>query len=139
MLDDLKEKEFSLFGFKLSFLTVSAAFAGLSTVVGALYAGFLMYQKVEEVANLDVGAYEQRMQLIEQQVTSINENTTQIKNDLRADIQRSEDTADSAYRYVKDVNKEMNDELRSFRKDLKELEKNMEDRIQKALDNPLAN
>lgn len=33
-----------------------AAVMGLSSIVGTLYAGFLMYQKVEEIASLDLGA-----------------------------------------------------------------------------------
>jgi hypothetical protein len=32
-----------------------AAFGAASSLCGALYGGFLMYQKVEEVASLDLG------------------------------------------------------------------------------------
>jgi len=147
-VENLKNKEFKLFGIKMTPMTIGALFAGLSTVVGGLYGGFLMYQKVEQAIEFvdqqqeyeeKIAGFQQRMEMIEQQVTSIDENNQQIKNDLKGDINRAEETADSAYRYVKDVNKEVNDELRAFRKDMKELETNMEDKIQKALDNPLAN
>jgi hypothetical protein len=147
-LDNLKNKEFKLFGIKMTPMTIGAAFAALSTVIGTLYGGFLMYQKVEQAIEFvdqqqeyeeKIAGFEGRMELIEQQVTAINENTTNIKTDLKGDIQRAEGTADDAYRYVKEVNKDVNDELRAFRKDMKELETTFENKLQKALDNPLAN
>jgi len=138
-IENLKNKEFKLFGIKMTPMTIGAAFAGLSTVVGALYGGFVMYQKVEEVANLDVGAFEQRMELIEQKVTSVDENIYSIKEDLKGDIRRISDVVDSVERNSKDTMRDVNNDLREFRNDMKALEKSMEDKIQKALDNPLAN
>jgi predicted phage tail protein len=108
-----------------------------------------MYQKVEEIANLDVGAFEQRMELIEQKVTAVDENTAAIKVDLKGDIRRIQNVVDAVERNSKDSARSVNEDLRGFRQDiktlerevdtrLKETEKNLTDKLQKALDNPLA-
>lgn len=131
-LEGLKEKEFTIFGIKMSMMTISAAVAGIGSVIGMLYGGFVMYQKVEEVANLDVSAFEQRMEVIETKVTSVDENVYAVKNDLKTDIRRIESIVDDVERTVKQ-------DLRDFNKDVKDIEKDFADKLQKALDNPLAN
>ena len=42
-----------------------AAVGVLSGLCGTLYAGFLMYQKVEEIATLDLGAYQKQMEIMD--------------------------------------------------------------------------
>ena len=64
-IEDLKNKDFRILGIKVSFMSISALIAVIGSVLGSLYGGFLMYQKVEEVAGRDVGAFEQRMEIIE--------------------------------------------------------------------------
>ena len=59
-----------------------AAVMGLSSVLGTLYGGFLMYQKVEEIANLDLGAYQQQMEVMDTKVTEAVEYSRDIKNGL---------------------------------------------------------
>ena len=50
-IEGLADKRFGLFGLSFTPTQLGAAFAVLSAVVGTLYSGFLMYQKVEEVIN----------------------------------------------------------------------------------------
>ena len=85
-VENLKNKEFRLFGLKMTPMTISALIAGIGSIVGALYAGFLMYQKIEEVAGLDVGAFEQRMEVIETKLDEAVDYTRDIKSGLRDDI-----------------------------------------------------
>jgi len=85
-VENLKNKEFRLFGLKMTPMTVSALIAGIGSIIGALYAGFLMYQKIEEVAGLDVGAFEQRMEIIETKLDEAVDYTRDIKSGLRDDI-----------------------------------------------------
>ena len=47
-IENLKNKEFRILGIKVTFMSVSALVAVLGSVLGALYGGFLMYQKVEQ-------------------------------------------------------------------------------------------
>lgn len=133
-VDSLKNKEFKLFGIKMTPMTVTAAFAGIGSIIGMLYGGFVTYQKVEGIASIDPGAIFAELEKTNTRLDGINKSI----DDMKLDIKRAEETADDAYRYVKDVNKDMNDELRAFRKDVKEIEKDFEDKLQKALNNPLS-
>ena len=130
-IEGLKDKEFKVFGITATPTTIGATFAAIGSVIGMLYGGFVLYQKVEEVANLDIGAFEQRMEVIETQVTSINDNVYTIKGDLKGDIRRVEDIVDDIERTVKN-------DLREFSKDIKAVEQEFEDKINKALNNPLS-
>ena len=56
-IEGLKDKSFTLFGLRMTPTTIGMAIAGIGSVLGALYGGFTMYQKVEEIAGLDLSAY----------------------------------------------------------------------------------
>ena len=71
-----------------------AALGVISSLGGTLYAGFLMYQKVEEIANLDLGAYQQQMDVMDAKVTEAVDYARDIKNGLRDDILSIEAQAD---------------------------------------------
>jgi len=186
-IENLKNKEFRLLGMKMTPMTVSALVAGIGSIVGALYAGFLMYQKIEEVAGLDVGAFEQRMEVIETKLDEAVDYTRDIKSGLRDDIlgiekqvDRMEDTLrdseaetraiiqsaeerfenkrdalqndyDSKANRLSETNTSRMDELNSkvdrnisdmeqkLEREMKDLESRLTNKLQRALDNPLAN
>ena len=134
-VENLKNKEFKLFGIKMTPMTIGAAFAALSTVVGALYAGFVMYQKVEEIASLDLGSYEQQMNDTSSRIEIQGKLLESIEQNLR-------DTKQLTY----DIEKRVNDKVVYFEGKMDKFEakvdrtkEELEDTIQKALDNPLAN
>jgi chromosome segregation ATPase len=104
-LEGLKDKEFKLFGIKMTPTTIGAAFAVLSTVIGMLYGGFLMYQKVEQaIAFVDqqqeyeekIADYDKRMQIMEAKVEEAIGYARDIKNGLKDDILRIEKQVDRA-------------------------------------------
>lgn len=158
-IENLKNKQFKIMGIKVTPMTVSAAVAGIGSVVGALYAGFVMYQKIEGIAGLDIEAFEQRMEIIETQQDEAIGYTKDIKNDLRSDILRIEKITEDTDRRVKEIQKNIDDSIREMEKLNREVEKDTrdtmretEDRIdskmekldtnlrktlQEALDNPL--
>jgi len=103
----------------------------IGSLVGTMYGGFIMYQKVESIANLDIESFEQRMEVIETKVTSVDNNVFAIKADLKGDIRRVQDIVD-------DVERDTKDDLRNFRLDIKEVEDRLNDRMQKFLNNPLS-
>lgn len=141
-----------------------AAVMGLSSIVGTLYAGFLMYQKVEEIASLDLGAYQQQMEVMDAKVTEAVDYSRDIKNGLRDDILRIEQQADRTEDLVRTTTRELRDTMDSVEEDaremidaaeqrfetrreqlrtsqdqdIKELEERLETLVQRALDNPLA-
>lgn len=137
-IEGLADKRIRLFGLRFTAVQLGAAFTLISTVVGGLYAAFLAYQKIEAIGSLDIEAFEQRMELIEQKVTSVDENIYAVKNDLKTDIRRIEGIADDVERDAKQMMREVTNDLRGFRKDVQEVEDRLNDKLQKALDNPLA-
>jgi len=184
-IENLKNKEFRILGIKVTFMSVSALVAVLGSVLGALYGGFLMYQKVEQaIAFVDqqeeyqelMASYDQRMQIIETQLDEAIGYARDIKGDLRDDIlsiEKSVDRMDDKVREVEgevreiiqnaeerfenkrdglqndydekanrlqDSNQSRMDDLEAkVERDLKDLEDRLGKKLQRALDNPLAN
>ena len=159
-IDGLADREFKTGGMKLSFGSVVAIFAFLSTVVGGLYGGFVMYQKIEEVAGLDLGEYQQAMDVMDAKVSGISdkveesvEYTRDIKNGLKDDLLRIEQQTDR----IEDLVRKNEDKVRTMIDEaeirfenqrervrvsqagsMKDLETKIMDKLQRALDNPLA-
>ena len=170
-IDELPDKEFKVLGVKMSPGSIAAIFAFASTIVGGLYGGFVMYQKIEEVAGLDLGAYQQAMDVMDAKVSGISvkveesvEYTRDIKNGLREDIlgiEKQTDRVEDMVRAIEDsVDKLLREQKAEIRKlidaadvrfenqrervrisqdaDMKELEDRLMGKLQRALDNPLA-
>jgi hypothetical protein len=159
-IDGLADREFKTGGMKLSFGSIMAIFAFLSTIVGGLYGGFVLYQKIEAVAGLDLEEYQLQMNIMDAKVTGISEKVEEsveysrdIKNGLRSDILSIEKQTDR----VEDMVRESEDKVRKMIDDaevrfenqrervrvsqsgsMKELEDKLMDKLQRALDNPLA-
>jgi hypothetical protein len=159
-IDSLADREFKTGGMKLSFASIMAIFAFLSTIVGGLYGGFVLYQKIESVAGLDLQEYQLQMDVMDAKVTGISEKVEEsveysrdIKNGLRSDILSIEKQTDR----VEDMVRESEDKVRkmidaaevrfenqrervrvSQSGSMKELEDKLMDKLQRALDNPLA-
>ena len=85
-LENLKDKEFRILGIKITFVSASALLAVIGSVLGALYGGFLMYQKVEGIANLDLGAIESQMKKTSSDVERIEQHADAIKIELKKDM-----------------------------------------------------
>ena len=156
----LADREFKTGGMKVSFGSIMAILAFLSTIVGGLYGGFVLYQKIEAVAGLDLEEYQLQMNIMDAKVTGISEKVEEsveysrdIKNGLRSDILSIEKQTDR----VEDMVRETEDKVRNMIDDaevrfenqrervrvsqsgsMKELEDKLMDKLQRALDNPLA-
>jgi hypothetical protein len=112
-----------------------------------------MYQKIEEVAGLDLGEYQQQMDLMDAQVQQTVEYTRDIKNNLRDDLLRVEQQADRVESLVRKTEEKVRtmidaadlrfesqrERLRSNQDaEMKDLEDKLMGKLQRALDNPLA-
>ena len=159
-VESLADREVKAGGVKLTASSVLAIIAFLSTVIGGLYGGFTLYQKIEEVAGLDLTAYQQQMDVMDAKVSGISEKveesveyTRDIKNGLKDDLLRIEQQTDR----VEDMVRDNEDKVRSMIDDaevrfenqrervrvsqssaMKELEDRLNAKLQRALDNPLA-
>ena len=162
-IENLKNKEFRILGFRVSFMSVSALVAVIGSVLGALYGGFLMYQKVEQAIEFveqqeeyeeKIKSYDNRMKIMETKMEETVEYTRDIKGGLRDDIlrieQQADRTEDMVRKSVDDVRNMISDAEQRFEtkrdtlresvsRDTKELEDRLMNKIQRALDNPLAN
>lgn len=152
-IEGLKDKAVTVLGLRVTPATIAATVALLSTVCGTLYGGFVMYQKVEEVAGMDLGAYQQQMEIMDAKVQEALDYARDIKNGLKDDIiqlEKQVDRAEDAVRtneekvraLIDDAEKRFEtrrDQLRmSQDQDMKELEDRLNGKLQRALDNPLA-
>ena len=124
----------SLFGWSFTPTQLGLGFGVLSTVLGTLYGVFTMYQKVEEIANLDIGAFEQRMELINEK----QEGQEKLLKSMETNLN---DAKTNMYRIETKVSDKLNNydtKLDRFENKVEKVKTDLEDRIQKALDNPLA-
>ena len=184
-IENLKQKEFRILGIKVTFMSISALVAVLGSVLGALYGGFLMYQKVQQAIEFvdqqqeyeeKIGGFEQRMQIIETKLEEAVDYTRDIKGDLRDDILSIEKTVDRVEDKVRETEAEvrliinnaeerfenkrdalqndydekanrlqesstsrMDDLEAKVERDLKALDDRLSKKLQRSLDNPLAN
>lgn len=134
-MEGLADKRFSLFGLRFTPTQLGMAVAAIGSVLGTLYGGFTMYQKVEELASLDIGGYQAQMEQTSAKIDTQGALLTSIEQNLR-------DTKQLTY----DIEKRVNDKVVYFEQKMDKFESKvdqtkaeLEDRIQKALDNPLAN
>jgi chromosome segregation ATPase len=119
-IENLKNKEFRILGIKVTFVTVTAALSLVGAIVGSLYGGFLMYQKVEEaIAFVDqqqeyeekIADYDQRMQIIETKLEEAVDYTRDIKSGLRDDILGIEKQVDRMEDKVREQEQEVRDTI----------------------------
>ena len=144
--EGIKDKKLKLFGLRLSGTSIVAAFAFISTIVGTLYGGFLMYQKVEGIANLDLGAISSQMAKTSSDVIRIEEHANAIKIELKKDMidlrnsQWSlESTVDTKLQSVDTKLTNYDTKLDRFEIKVEKTKEDINKRIQESLDNPLAN
>ena len=133
-IENLKNKEFRVLGIKVTFMSVTALVTVIGTVVGSLYGGFLMYQKIEEaIAFVDqqqeyeekINSYDGRMQLIETKLEEAVGYTNEIKNDLKGDIRRIEGVVDTVERTNKETTRDVQTDIRAFRVEMKTLDREL--------------
>lgn len=151
--DNLADKQIKAGGVKMSFASVLAIITFVSTVVAGLYGGFVMYQKIEEVSSLDLGEYQQQMDLMDAQVQQTVDYTRDIKNGLRDDLLRVEQQSDRVESLVRKTEEKVRsmidaadlrfesqrERLRSNQDaEMKDLEDKLMGKLQRALDNPLS-
>ena len=152
-IDGLADRQIKAGGMKLTAGSILAIFAFLSTIGSGLYGGLLMWQKIEEVAGLDLQEYQTQMELMDANIQQTMDYTREIKTGLRDDIlsiERQADRVEDMVRKSEDNVREMIDkaEVRfenqrervrvSQSGEMKELEDKLMGKLQRALDNPLA-
>ena len=145
-IEGLVDKRLKLGSLRFTYTQLVGAFALLSTIVGSLYGGFLMYQKVEGIANLDLGAIQASMEATSADVLRVEEVAKEIKVELKEDLARLrtaqynlENRLDTKLQSVDVRITTMDNKLDKFDIQMDDMEEKLMKRIQQSLDNPLSN
>jgi hypothetical protein len=139
-MDNL-EKEISVAGFsfkltnKLMIMVITIA----PVVGGAFWGAFEVYNDymgmrsaIKNYVSPDFTEYEKKIAILEENTAKVNDYTRDIKNDIKNDVRRLEKVVEQVERDNKQFSREVD-------KDLREMRKETDNKIRRALDNPLAN
>ena len=160
--------EFTPAKLMVAFTLVSSTLGGLYGAFEVYKDYQSMKKKIAEYSAPDLSGFDKRLAVIEETSTKTSDYTRDIKNDLKSDIRRNESVTEEVERTVKRAQRETEQEMRQARKDVREdldkarnevnairkemadarreisrevevLKKEVDSKIQKAIDNPLAN
>jgi len=167
-IENLKNKQFKILGIKITAITAGAAFGVLSTVIGGLYGAFTVYNDYMDMKDMittyvapDLSGIEEQLSVIQEQMNATEDAVLQatdyardIRNDLKGDVIRVEDLVDRLKDDVRSSEKEIREMIdladqrfdnkrdqlyQDTDREMRELERRMNDKIQISLDNPLSN
>ena len=128
----------SIGGFNFTPAKLMIAGGVISTVLGGLYGAFEIYkdymdmkQKITEYVAPDLSEINKKIEVLTTKSDQSFEYTKEINTGLKADIRRIEKITEQVERDAKQSQRETD-------KDLRELRKEVDAKIKKALDNPLS-
>lgn len=140
-MSNIEDKEISVAGFsfkltnKLMIMVVTIA----PVVGGAFWGAFEVYNDymsmrsaIKNYVSPDFTEYDKKLALMEESTSKVNDYTRDIKNDIKNDVRRLEKVVEQVERDGKVLAREVD-------KDLREMRKETDNKIRRALDNPLVN
>jgi len=151
-----KDTVISIGGYEFTPAKLMVAFTIVSSILGGLYGTFEVYKdyqgmkkRITEYVAPDLSELNKKMEITMQNSEKSVQYTQDIKNDLKSDIRRLEGVVDNVERSAKQSQREsdnavkdVRDELRRNGKEvdqaLKNIDRSVDSKIQRALDNPLA-
>lgn len=155
--ENLKDKGVRIAGIRMTPASVMGLLALVGSILGALYGGLITYQKVEALAELDLDSIAAQMEKTSEDLERIKADVLVIKDDLKQDVRDIEKNLDyvegkvdgrlQAFdEKVLSLETKVDTKLTAFDTKIDRLDNKLteqkielEDKLQKALDNPLAN
>ena len=163
-----KDTVISIGGYEFTPAKLMVVFTLASSLLGGLYGTFEVYKdyqsmkkKIAEYITPDLSEFDKRLSVIEQNSSKTADYTRDIKTDLKNDLRRNETVTEQIERSVKQAQRETDTDLKTMQKDLRanldrtrddmeklkrdteskidRLNSSVDNKIQKAIDNPLAN
>lgn len=139
----------SIGGYNFTPAKLMVAGAIVSSTLGFLYGAFEVYKDYmsmkEAIANYvtpDLSEIHKKLAVVSENSEKAVQYTQDIKNDLKGDIRRLEGIVDTVERSTKQTQRELDSDMKVLRKEtevaIKETNANLDRKIQRALDNPLA-
>lgn len=133
-----KDTVISIGGYEFTPAKLMVVFTIVSSTLGALYGAFEVYKsyqdmkmKIEKYVAPDLTEMEKKLAIVEENSAKATDYTRDIKNDLKNDIRRLEQVVENVERSSKQSQRETDQDIRQLRKEI-------DSKIQKAMDNPLA-
>jgi SMC interacting uncharacterized protein involved in chromosome segregation len=135
-VENLKNKEFRLFGIKVTAVTIGAAMTLISTGIGGLYGAFVVYQdymdmkeQIQSYVAPDLSGFQEQISVMQERMVGVEDSVIQatdytrdIRNDLKADItsvegemSRLEDVIDESEQRIRDLQKNIESTLATIR------------------------
>jgi len=135
----------SVGGFNFTPAKLMVAGAIVSSVLGSLYGAFEVYKDYQSMKEAiqtyvapDLSELNKKIAIVEENSAKAVDYTRDIKNDLKNDIRRLEGVVEQVERNAKQMAREANDAQKESERELRQVRKEVDDKIKKALDNPLA-
>ena len=138
--DKKPDYEFSIGGYKLKYSNklLMIIIAVAPVIGGTLWGAFEWYakdqsykKKIDGYVAPDLSAIETKIATLEESTAKVNDYTRDIKNDIKNDVRRLE-------KVVEQVERDNKQSVRDTEKDLREIRKEVDVKIKRALNNPLA-
>ena len=150
-VENLKTKEFKIFGIKVTAVTIGMAFSLVSAGVGSLYGAFVVYQdymdmraQIQEYVAPDLSGFQEQISVINEKMDGVlaevrvmkdsmnqtGDRVSDIKNDLREDLVRMEKIIDQ----VEDQTREVENKVREIVQNAEERFENKRDALQNDYD-----
>jgi len=133
-----KDTVISIGGYDFTPAKLMIAAGIISSVLGTLYGAFEVYKSYQDMQKKitnyiapDLTEIEKKLAIVEENSAKATDYTRDIKNDLKNDIRRLEQVVENVERSSKQSQRETDQDIRQLRKEVY-------NKIQKAMDNPLA-
>lgn len=140
-----KDTVISIGGYEFTPAKLMVAFTIVSSILGGLYGAFEVYKsyqdmktKIEKYVAPDLSEIEKKLAVVEENSQKSADYTRDIKNDLKNDIRRLEGVVEQVERGAKQIQREVNQAQKEQDAEMRQMRKEVDDKIKKALDNPLA-
>ena len=140
-----KDTVISIGGYEFTPAKLMVAFTIVSSILGGLYGAFEVYKsyqdmktKIEKYVAPDLTEIEKKVAIVEENSAKATDYTRNIKNDLKNDIRRLEGVVENVERNSKQMQREMSQVQKEIENDIRQVRKETDQKIQRALDNPLA-
>jgi SMC interacting uncharacterized protein involved in chromosome segregation len=140
-----KDTVISIGGYEFTPAKLMVAFTIISSTLGGLYGAFEVYKdyqsmkkKIAEYVTPDLTEIQKKLELTVQNAEKSVQYTQDIKNDLKQDIRRLENVVEQVERSSKQSAREANEAQKEAEREIRQVRKEIDSKIQRALDNPLA-
>jgi hypothetical protein len=140
-----KDTVISIGGYEFTPAKLMVAFTIVSSTLGGLYGAFEVYKDYQDMKNKiakyvtpDLTEVYKKLAVIEENSQKTSDYTRDIKGDLKNDIRRLESVVESVERSAKQSAREATQAQKETDQDLRQVRKEIDSKIQRALDNPLA-